>query len=128
MHSDFLKARYNPASGTESSLKEPTTILEFCHDEPPAPTATQGAPLPLEPHLRHWFLNKSFLICYKYQHEDDPCKFETCSRNFISYSKIFLIFGTLRLFVMITNLFVIANVKQLRILLPFSEHLGVLAS
>ena len=31
----------------------------------------------------------------------------------ISYSKIFLIFGTLRLFV-ITNLFVIANVKQLR--------------
>ena len=35
---------------------------------------------------------------------------------------------------MTTNLFVIANVKQLRtgagfgILLPFSEHLGVLAS
>ena len=48
---------------------------------------------------------------------------------------IFLIFGTLRLFMMTTNLFVIANVKQLRtggsfrILLPFfSEHLGVLAS
>ena len=32
----------------------------------------------------------------------------------ISYSKIFLIFGTLRLFMMKTNLFVIANVKQLR--------------
>jgi len=32
----------------------------------------------------------------------------------ISYSKIFLIFGTLRLFMMTTNLFVIANVKQLR--------------
>ena len=31
-----------------------------------------------------------------------------------SYSKIFLIFGTLRLFVMTTNLFVIADVKQLR--------------
>ena len=30
------------------------------------------------------------------------------------YSKIFLIFGTLRLFMMTTNLFVIANVKQLR--------------
>ena len=29
-------------------------------------------------------------------------------------SKIFLIFGTLRLFMMTTNLFVIANVKQLR--------------
>ena len=36
------------------------------------------------------------------------------TRNFISYSKIYLIFGTLRLFMMITNLFVIANVKQLR--------------
>ena len=34
-------------------------------------------------------------------------------RNFISYSKIFLIFGTLRIFMMTTNLFVIANVKQL---------------
>jgi hypothetical protein len=32
----------------------------------------------------------------------------------ISYSKIFLICGTLRLFMMTTNLFVIANVKQLR--------------
>ena len=32
----------------------------------------------------------------------------------VSYSKIFLIFGTLRLFMMATNLFVIANVKQLR--------------
>ena len=32
----------------------------------------------------------------------------------ISYSKIFLIFGTLRIFMMTTNLFVIANVKQLR--------------
>ena len=31
----------------------------------------------------------------------------------ISYSKIFLIFGTLRLFMMTINLFVIANVKQL---------------
>ena len=30
----------------------------------------------------------------------------------ISYSKIFLIFGTLRLFMMKTNLFVIANIKQ----------------
>jgi hypothetical protein len=29
-------------------------------------------------------------------------------------SKIFLIFGTLRIFMMATNLFVIANVKQLR--------------
>ena len=28
--------------------------------------------------------------------------------------KFFLIFGTLRLFIMTTNLFVIANVKQLR--------------
>ena len=36
------------------------------------------------------------------------------TRNFISYSEIFLIFGTLRLFVMTTSLFVIANVKQLR--------------
>ena len=36
------------------------------------------------------------------------------TRNFISYSKIFLIFGILRLFMMTTNLFVIANVKQLR--------------
>ena len=36
------------------------------------------------------------------------------TRNFISYSKIFLIFGTLRLFMMTTNVFVIANVKQLR--------------
>ena len=47
------------------------------------------------------------------------------TRNFISHSNIFLIFGTLRLFMMTTNLFVIANVKQLRtggsftILLPF---------
>ena len=48
---------------------------------------------------------------------------------------IVLIFGTLRLFMMTTNLFVIANVKQLRtgcsfrILLPFfPEHFGVLAS
>ena len=32
----------------------------------------------------------------------------------ISYSKIFLIFSTLRLFMMTTNLFVIANLKQLR--------------
>jgi len=32
----------------------------------------------------------------------------------ISYSKIFLIFDNLRLFMMTTNLFVIANVKQLR--------------
>jgi hypothetical protein len=32
----------------------------------------------------------------------------------ISYIKIFSIFGTLRLFMMTTNLFVIANVKQLR--------------
>ena len=31
----------------------------------------------------------------------------------ISYNKIFLIFGTLRLFMMTTNLFVIANIKQL---------------
>jgi len=31
-------------------------------------------------------------------------------RNFISYSKSFLIFCTLRLFMMTTNLFVIANV------------------
>jgi len=36
------------------------------------------------------------------------------TRNLISYSKIFLIFDTLRLFMMATNLFVIANVKQLR--------------
>jgi len=55
----------------------------------------------------------------------------------ILYSKIFLIFGTLRLFMMTTNLFVIANVKQLRtdgsfrILLPFfriSWGVGVLNS
>jgi hypothetical protein len=36
------------------------------------------------------------------------------TRNLISYSNIFLIFGTLRLFMMTTNLFVIANVKQMR--------------
>jgi len=47
---------------------------------------------------------------------------------------MFLLFGILRLFMMTTNLFVIANVKQLRtdgsfrILLLFPEHLGVLAS
>jgi len=50
---------------------------------------------------------------------------------------MFLIFGTLRLFMMATNLFVIANVKQLRtdgsfrILLPFfltSWGVGVLNS
>ena len=35
-------------------------------------------------------------------------------RNFISYSKIFLIFGTIRHFMMTTNLSVISNVKQLR--------------
>ena len=46
----------------------------------------------------------------------------------------FLIFGTFRLFMMAANLFVIANVKQLRepaVVLEFycifSEHLGVLA-
>ena len=32
----------------------------------------------------------------------------------ISFHKLFLIFGTLRLFMMTTNVFVIANVKQLR--------------
>ena len=51
--------------------------------------------------------------------------------------KIFLIFGTLRLFMMTTDLFVVANVKQLRtdgsfrILLPFfrtSCGVGVLNS
>jgi hypothetical protein len=36
------------------------------------------------------------------------------TRNFNSYSKIFLIFGTLSLFMMTTKLFVIANIKQLR--------------
>jgi len=36
------------------------------------------------------------------------------TRNFISYRTIFLIFGTSRLFMMATNLFVVANVKQLR--------------
>ena len=35
-------------------------------------------------------------------------------KNFFSYSKIFLIFGTLRLFMMPANLFVMANVIQLR--------------
>jgi len=35
------------------------------------------------------------------------------TRNSISYSKRSLIFGTLRLFIMTTNLFVIAKVKQL---------------
>ena len=35
-------------------------------------------------------------------------------KKFHSYSKIFSILGTLRLFMMTTNLFVIANVKQLR--------------
>jgi len=56
------------------------------------------------------------------------------TRNFISYSKIFLIFGTLRLFMMTTNSFAIANVKQLRtyVILEFyclfSEHLIMLAS
>jgi hypothetical protein len=55
--------------------------------------------------------------------------------NFISYSRIFLIFGNLILFMMTTNLFVIANLKQLRTggsfrtLLPFprtSWGVGVL--
>ena len=52
----------------------------------------------------------------------------------ISYSKAFLIFDTLRLFMMTTNLFFMANVKQLRTYVVlefyclFSEHLGVLAS
>jgi len=52
------------------------------------------------------------------------------TRNFISYSNIFLIFGTLKLFMMTTNLFVIANVKHLRtggsfrILLLFPNILG----
>ena len=56
------------------------------------------------------------------------------TRNFISYSKTFLIFGTLRLFMMTTNLFVIANVKNCEPLVVlefyylFSEHLGVLES
>jgi len=59
------------------------------------------------------------------------------TRNFISYSKIILIFGTLRLFLMTDNLFVIANVKQLRtdasfrILVPLfrtSWRVGVLNS
>ena len=59
------------------------------------------------------------------------------TRNFISYSKIFIIFGTLRLFMMTNNLSVIANVKQLRsggsfrILLHFfriSRGVGVLNS
>jgi len=36
------------------------------------------------------------------------------TRNFISHSKIFLIFGTLGLFTMTTNLFVITNAKQFR--------------
>ena len=36
------------------------------------------------------------------------------TRDFISYSKIFLIFGTLRLFMITTNLFLIVIVKQLR--------------
>ena len=56
------------------------------------------------------------------------------TRNIISYSKTFLIFDTLKLFMMTTNLFVIANVKQLRtgrsfieFYCLFSEHLGVLA-
>ena len=54
------------------------------------------------------------------------------TRNFISYIKIFLIFGNLRLFMMTTNLFVIVDVKQLRnggrfrILLPvFQTSWGV---
>jgi len=52
----------------------------------------------------------------------------------MSYSKIFLIFGTFRLFMMTTNLFVVANIKQLRtwVVLEFyclfSEYLVVLAS
>ena len=40
------------------------------------------------------------------------CQFGT--RNFIPCSKIFLIFGTSKLFTITTNLFVTANVKQLR--------------
>ena len=36
------------------------------------------------------------------------------TRHFISYNKIFLMFGIVRLFMMTTNLFVIANVKQSR--------------
>ena len=52
------------------------------------------------------------------------------TRNFIPHSKIFLIFGTLRLFMMTTNLYVIANVNNcelsFRILLPFFRtSLGV---
>ena len=58
-------------------------------------------------------------------------------KKFHFYSKIFLIFGNLRLFMMTTNLFVITNVTQLRthgsfrILLPFSRTswgVGVLNS
>ena len=55
-------------------------------------------------------------------------------KEFISYSKIFLIFGTLILFMMTAYLFVIADVKQLRtggsfrILLLIFLNLGVLAS
>jgi hypothetical protein len=54
------------------------------------------------------------------------------TRDFISYSKLILIFDTLRLFMMTNNLFVIANVKLLRtggsfrILLPlFRTSCGV---
>ena len=52
------------------------------------------------------------------------------TRNFISYSKIFLIFGNLGLFMVTTNLFVIANVKQsrtdrsFRIILFFPNIMG----
>jgi len=58
-------------------------------------------------------------------------------KKFIRYSEIFLIFGTLGLFTMTTNLFVIANVKELRTggsfrnLLPFfrtSWGVGILNS
>jgi hypothetical protein len=36
------------------------------------------------------------------------------TRNFISYNTVVFIFVNVRLFMMITNLFVIANVQQLR--------------
>jgi hypothetical protein len=60
------------------------------------------------------------------------CNFvKEISFHIVNFSQFF---GTLRLFMMTTNLFAIANVKQLRTYIVlefyclFSEHLGALAS
>jgi len=72
----------------------------------------------------------------KFRDSGGSCKLvQEISFHIVKKKIFFLIFGTLRLFMMTTKLFVIANVKQLRtggsfriLLLFFSKHLRVLAS